>query len=402
MTVLNYRSTLEEFDPTRGRSGSWLSWAIYLGMSWTWCIGMFLPVILVRDYGIVAWFIFAVPNVVGAAAMAWVLKDRDSQSIVVAHEPIIRLFSMVTATFQIFFGLWMFEEMGASGAEFAMLVFALVVFRACRRDADVHSLASVVLMASLVTMLFQAIQGSLGLPFHVPLKTRTVLDLVSLIPVCFLGFLLCPYLDVTFHRARQHLPEHQSRAAFTIGFGFFFLLMIVYTLLYARLFDFNSYRGAGIIAHWIFQLGFTVGLHWFGLPREGERPRRVVAWTRIGVSLIIAAAVWVLTILGPVALDAEIIYRCFMGFYGLAFPAYVWLCMIPGRGRLVPTHRQLMVCGITILVALPFYWLGFVEKRMLWLFPGVAIVLLARLLIKRADLKVQTQEQPALEGETFA
>jgi hypothetical protein len=51
--------------------GSTLGWANYLGMSWTWCIGMFLPVLLVRDYGIGAWWIFAIPNVVGAAAMGW-------------------------------------------------------------------------------------------------------------------------------------------------------------------------------------------------------------------------------------------------------------------------------------------------------------------------------------------
>ena len=28
----------------------------------------------------------------------------------------------------------------------------------------------------------------------------------------------------------------------------------------------------------------------------------------------------------------ELVYRMFMGFYGLIFPAYVWLCLIPGRG----------------------------------------------------------------------
>ncbi|HTL30770.1 MAG TPA: hypothetical protein VL282_16180, partial [Tepidisphaeraceae bacterium] len=37
----------------------WIGWAIYLGMSWTWCIGMFLPVLLVRDYGFWGWLVFA-------------------------------------------------------------------------------------------------------------------------------------------------------------------------------------------------------------------------------------------------------------------------------------------------------------------------------------------------------
>ena len=32
---------------SRQRRFDWLGWAIFLGMSWTWCIGMFLPVLLV-------------------------------------------------------------------------------------------------------------------------------------------------------------------------------------------------------------------------------------------------------------------------------------------------------------------------------------------------------------------
>src|SRR4051812_22981962 len=42
-------------------------WAIFLGVSWTWVIGMFLPVLLVRDYGLLGWVVFAIPNVIGAA-----------------------------------------------------------------------------------------------------------------------------------------------------------------------------------------------------------------------------------------------------------------------------------------------------------------------------------------------
>jgi hypothetical protein len=399
MTVLDYRSGIEDFaDGTRGRSGSWGSWGVYLAMSWTWCIGMYLPVILVRDYGVWAWVIFAIPNVVGAAAMGWILKDHDSQSIVVAHGRAIKIFSVVTASFQIYFALWIFEQMGASGAELLALIFALVVLRACRRDLDVQSLAGVVFLASLVTMLFEVMQGALGAPYPVPLKAGTVLDLLSLVPVCFFGFLLCPYLDPTFHHARQQLHTQQARAAFTVGFGFFFVVMILYSLLYAKLFELGSIysQRAGVIAHWIFQLGLTIGLHWFGIQREGERQPRAKIWTTVGISFVIGVIAFSVTMIGPNGLDGEIIYRCFMGFYGLAFPAYVWLCMIPGKGRRLPTHKQWVVLGAAILVALPMYWLGFVEKRMLWLIPGVAVVLLARLLINRSELGVEplVQTQP--------
>src|SRR5215217_5563964 len=103
MTVLDYRSGTEDYDPTRGRPGSWLGWAIYLGMSWTWCIGMFLPVLLTRDFGGFSWFVFAAPNVVGAAAMGWVLKDGTSEVISDAHRYALMMFSLVTTTFQVFF-----------------------------------------------------------------------------------------------------------------------------------------------------------------------------------------------------------------------------------------------------------------------------------------------------------
>src|SRR4051812_43352007 len=48
------------------------------------------------------------------------------------------------------------------------------------------------------------------------------------------GFMLAPYLDITFHRARQSTTRAGGRTAFGVGFGVFFLLMIVFTALYAE------------------------------------------------------------------------------------------------------------------------------------------------------------------------
>jgi hypothetical protein len=79
--------------------------------------------------------------------------------------------------------------------------------------------------------------------------------------------------------------------------------------------------------------------------------------------------------------NEETIYRVFLSFYGLIFPAYVWLCVIPGKGRAAPTTRQCLVFAEAVLVASPLFWLGFIEGRMIWLLPGLAVVLLARLLI---------------------
>src|SRR5215813_659097 len=85
-----------------------LSWAVYLACSWTWCIGMFLPVLLVRDYGVAGWIAFAVPNVVGAAAMGWTLRDSAaSRRVAQEHRTAARWFSLVTIAFQIFFAAWL-------------------------------------------------------------------------------------------------------------------------------------------------------------------------------------------------------------------------------------------------------------------------------------------------------
>lgn len=75
-------------------------------------------------------------------------------------------------------------------------------------------------------------------------------------------------------------------------------------------------------------------------------------------------------------LDAgEVIYRCFMGFFGLFFPAYVWLCML----RRSPSRRTLRIFAVAVVAAMPLFFAGFVAGRMVLLVPGVAIVLLARL-----------------------
>src|SRR5215211_1225762 len=64
---------------------------------------MFLPVLLVRDYGLWAWFVFAIPNVIGAAAMGWVLRDTDaSHRMVTKHLPAVVAFSLVTIAFHVF------------------------------------------------------------------------------------------------------------------------------------------------------------------------------------------------------------------------------------------------------------------------------------------------------------
>jgi hypothetical protein len=58
--------------------------------------------------------------------------------------------------------------------------------------------------------------------------------------------------------------------------------------------------------------------------------------------------------------------------------------MIPSPdGHSGPSRQKLRLLAITVAVAAPMFWLGFVERHMVWLVPGVAVVVLARLLLPR-------------------
>src|SRR4051794_35329380 len=81
---------------------SCLGWAAYLACSWTWCIGLFLPVLLVRDFGVRGWVTFAIPNVVGAAMFGWIVRDGDaSRRLVEKHRLACEIFSAVTIAYQL-------------------------------------------------------------------------------------------------------------------------------------------------------------------------------------------------------------------------------------------------------------------------------------------------------------
>jgi hypothetical protein len=192
------------------------------------------------------------------------------------------------------------------------------------------------------------------------------------------GFLLCPYLDLTFHAARQATTAGEGRAAFTFGFCILFPLVLLFTAAYSGpLVLFLSQRIYPqlmllVATHLIAHSGFTVAAH-----------ARQLAARISGISvrgfLIFVLSVIVAVLLGivPIRQDYhglrghEVIYRVFMGFYGLVFPAYVWL-------RVVRPMRSGLRVAFAVLAALPLFWLGFVELKMVWFLPGVLILVLAK------------------------
>ncbi len=430
-------------DPTEGkpfRRPGVLSWAVYLGMSWTWVIGMYLPVLLVRPpedagdgtgYGLLGFLVFAVPNVVGAALMGFVLRgDGLSEAVVRANRPACLAFSVITLMFHAFAVGWFLSWTEPRLAAVALIpvVFRVVEGLFGRREA-VLSDAWLTLIASLVLIPVFVLTAGLA-PAAMP-TAEAGIGLLWLAPVCVLGFLLCPYLDLTFHRGRQALPKPRARAAFAVGFGAFFFAMILFTLTYAPWLDERNTAGgvafgtAGValFLHITNQATFTVRAHLEEMGRSaalaatpvpgGEAiPITTPAGLSRGALTAMSVAGAILLLLGLTAESlpsvfgmsvGEAGYRLFLSFYGLVFPAYVYLCMWPTRdghaGLAGPMgRRKLRVLALTVGVAAPMYFAGFIVRGDFepLLLPGVAVVLLARLLLpKGADsqgvpLRVET------------
>ena len=372
-----------------------LGWAFFLASSWTWCIGMYLPVLLTRDYGWWGWVVFAVPNVVGAAAMAWVLRDADaSRRVTDHHRAACVVFTLVTIAFHAFFAVYIVRQVaGISVAWLVVPVVGHVLAMSMLRRGGVADrvLAMLTFAVSITAFLIAVLWSETNRAGDSPFGTLPWnKDLLALAPVCVLGFLCCPYLDLTFHRARQSTTPAGGRFAFTVGFGALFLAMISFTLWYAKplasipFMPYWNVAGVVILIHIVTQMVFTVSVH----TRELRRPMSTGV---LGPVLLVggAGALGFIDLTYPGLFHdmrtGELIYRSFMGMYGLVFPAYVWICMLPSRGAAGPTRRNLLVCAGAVLVALPMFWMGFIERQTLWLLPGVAVVLLARLFARRAS-----------------
>ena len=376
-----------------------LLWAVFLGASWTWVIGMFLPVLLVREWGVWAWVIFAIPNCIGAAAMGWTLRTREqSLAMVQAHAVACRVFSLVTIAFHVFVVGWIILPwMSWRGWLPGVLVFVF---------AFLTMRTSGVGIAALLTYIYSLICAALFLsdagvnivkPDAMP-AGALAMALIALVPVCIFGFALNPYLDLTFHAVRQaSTTPRSSRIAFGVGFCVLFFAMICFTLAYSGvlwrdiLFSAVNHRPPPIesavwfvVGHMLFQAAFTSGIHTASVVTTTTTTTTTNGkwWLGVIVAIALAAAgaAWAnRTVYRGEMLAGELLYRLFMSFYGLIFPAYAWICMLPSwRNPIRPTQRSIIVFAIAVSLAAPLYAVAFLGQRMPWAMVGVVIVLLAR------------------------
>jgi hypothetical protein len=361
---------------------------------------MFLPILLVRDYGLAAFFVFAIPNVLGAAAMGFVLRSSDSAKRILTRDALaVRLFSAVTVLFHLYLIWWLSQAGYVGGTLWPWAVTAIVAFATfsgvrSRSPAD----AGTVYLLSLVIAAFSLYTG---LEFKLPdAPSRTFLGLPALIylaPICVFGFLLCPYLDATFLRARLSTTPRESKLAFALGFGVVFFSMILFTLAYAGLFLGTAAAGprvpAAIVFHILIQCGYTIGLHireavLLGADESPASSRRATTFTLATIAaLALTAGLQFPRISdGPgISPTFEFGYRLFMSAYGLLLPAYVWLVLIPRRhATAAPTRGAYIVWLAACALATPAFYMGFMHQQEWWLPIGLAVVLAAAAIRIRA------------------
>ncbi len=395
-----------------------IMWAFFLGCSWTWVIGMFFPVLLVRDYGVWGWVAFALPNVVGAAAMGWVLKDAGvSRGLVERHGAACRWFGLVTVAYQLYL---IGALAGPMGLTVAGLV-ALGVLVIGRADNLRDTFAALLIFAvSVGLFIYAQTTGQLWTRLDPTafIPRLTTLDLYFFAPAALFGFALCPYLDLTFHRARQATSPGAGRAAFTVGFGVVFFSMIVFSLAYAGGlanatghigYDLSPILWPVLLVQLVVQGGFTVAVHIRGLIGQGGgrdrgqgevrgrgQLRGGLRGGRAEFGLFITLALGLMLGLGVLLVDGEpgpwikwnfvtsvteLGYRGFLMLYGTVFPAYVFLCMIPTY-RQVSHKAKIYVFAVAATLSYPLACVAFIANRSVWVVAIFVVMVGARCVIE--------------------
>ena len=352
-------------------------WGLYLSCSWTWCIGMFLPVILMHRYGWLGFLIFSVPNVIGCVAFGYVVKTPErSKELVDKYKTAISLFAIVTIAFHAFFIAMI--SLAYLNDYFillsAWLPFCVLAISACLAFMPTKHWP---ILAALL-WLFSVIAGISFLPFNVtPEGNLPWQDAIWLLPITTFGFFLCPYLDPTFHKALQCSPSKHSFGVFGVAF----IVMIGITTTYvalgppgyaSTLFTIGIFLGL----HLVLQSIFTIGAH----IREGiciETGIRKTAFIAlVAFSSLIAVAI--AHRFGGVSPSGNWLpgwqddYLRFFVFFGLLFPGLVATFMLTGRSF---TPLRVVLFALVALLSLPLLEIGYIGDQA-WLSILPVVVLL--------------------------
>lgn len=311
-----------------------------LATSWTWCIGMFAPIVIGRMFGWWGIVAFAVPNILGCALFGYLRSRRRSLAETRDHAWAMAAFSVATVAYQVFFAGWIggppLAEAMRAGLPDATTWMSGGVFLAAAAlsllpRAVLWNLAAFAWIASAATFAFLPWGAMHGLPAESDWNAE---QLLLVLPTIAFGFMLSPNLDLTFHRGRQMAADDRRPVEFAV-FGGAFGLMLVLTVGY--LLAPNGLVLAAVRTHILVQLVLTSAMHLSEL-RAVAIPRfwRHAALVGAGLGGLAAA----------LAVPGESTYMRFLGLYGLLFPAYAALAL-----RTVGPPRPLALAALAVAMA---------------------------------------------------
>lgn len=322
---------------------------------------MFYPALLYRDFGPVSWWLFTIPNIIGAASMPWILRsESSSREFVEKHKLACQVFSIVTIAFQAYFIGWIMTCLPREVDAALGLIVAAMWFTS-GSDRKLYAWGAGLWLISCGAFVFFLSLHGFATHRIEPLGAKNILDLVGLGTLFLWGFAFCPYLDLTFHKVRQQLPASSARKTFAAGFFFFFLIMLVFTSAYSTsilpvVFGKSPALEAGMFAvlvHIVLQAAYTAISHARSVAEQvrGHDSRRVALATAAGFSLA-----WLLRdgrqMMG---FDLrELVYLNLIAFYGFMAPAYLWIYTLKR-----PLDGKFPYLVGAILLALPFYATAF-------------------------------------------
>ncbi len=393
-------------------------WGTFLATSWTWVIGMVLPVLLCGIFNFWGWLAFAIPNIIGAGAVGYFSYGRtleEKEAFIRKHLLMLTVFSIVTVLFQLFVISWLITRLVGP---LALLMYVLLVSmfmrlgaRDRRSDLLVTMGVFVLSLAGLVYFCMETTPSWMEADFF-QLSLVQAKNLLWLSLALSLGFLACPFMDMTLLRARNEMGEKASRWAFGVGFGVFFLAMIVFTLAYAKGMEFlpagvlpRARQVFAVVAlHIILQGAATTALHLGELRRRPLLPGAGM-WVALAigaVGMLVLAGLgrevelqasaedavlvtrWTLHSLGAAipsfeGLDqGEVVYRGFLAFYAFLFPSYAWTCMFNASADASSERVSMTRMGVALTLgaaASGIAAVGFFSNEFFWVFPGVVLIL---------------------------
>lgn len=345
-----------------------------LATSWTWCIGMFAPIVIGSLMGWPGILMFAVPNVLGCALFGYLRSAEESRRETRDHAWAMAVFGAATVAYQVFFAGWLWgpalrdalpSSLESGSALAAGGVFGAAVLLAALPRHILWVLAALAYPLSLLTFAFLP----WGAMHAIPSGGEWSFGETLLVwPTVVFGFALSPNLDLTFHRARQEVPAGAPPRNFAV-FGVAFASMLVLTCCYLA--SPGGLNNPAVRTHMALQLALTSALHLSELRLVSIRPN---------ARLALGLAAGLVGLAAAIAAPGRDTYLRFLGLYGLAFPAYAALALRTGSR---PRWPSLLALAIALLAVTPLLDRAFTDRPTLAAPLAVVVPLLAVALFGR-------------------